>query len=1483
MIFSSYPFISTNTSSINNGYYINPSEEALFISGYSPDIWFGTGINDTIECSVWDKEQNLVGYKSIYDEKLINNINLTFLSSKENPSEYTYPELITEYTLYLHEKILVNHPVDVQTVTGNMSGSYYVTYNFTRNMAGSSTNPLVINGISTSRKELKLMPLYSASLNYIAFCNKKLLMSDVSSLYIQAVSKCPYDKIYTDIKDQYKNEIELLKSTFYLKNDGEVVSFISKLYEDLVVYSYVSTSEIEGKLTTLFGIRTHFNNYILSHLNDIISFDDINKVFSTLTSTIIDRKFLPIGLNPSLNYVNAKSFLHDFFVKYYFNGISNIFYTAYVGKYHSYLKNAINFGNNKLLPILNTGMIEENGITYLLVKLAAELPENINVQDTCWVSNIAMLPQIVSSIIFSNQETKLKKIGGPNFSVVQKNAWPDNFKLSYTYNDLKDTAENSRNISINKKVAATNIDYSSFSNFVVFSSAELRLKVFKNKVISIESTKLKIATLDEKNEQFKLQNGIEYPFYQKEKDSMETTLNEIIYSFDGYESYLYNSGNYIYENGTFVNSDYVNAMDESARVYDIYNRDSLINNCPKYILTNQENDDYIIFLSMIGHFFDEIYSYITSLPMSKTEGMNAADEFTRKMVDHMLSSFGWNIDDILENDNIFDNYTEYSSGGNSSESRLKTIRNRILDTLPEIYKSKGTEYAIRLLLSCYGIPSSLLNIREFGGTDITATPEMYVSYDKVYLYQWTSASNDTFILSGSNNIQTYLLKIVGDTSEYAYGRDYTLFGKVTTTDSSSISASGEWAMGFIPTTDKISAKAFFRIGYTDAPSFKLETPEFPLFDGNIYSIMLRKNDPSEFYQSSSNIDIIPSEFELWVGRNDGGTQMICVSGSKILYDEVQNHIFNSNSGSFLKLGGWFNSVNSSPFVGAIDKLQLWKPAITNNAFQNYVNDINSYASNEDKQNLIFRMHTDYPFDVTLNEKWDNSNDVYATHSLQKQNVYFGTVDAVCMDYMSLENGSLGNHNNVYDTSSCNYVSVSAYPYQFREIEYKNTIPTSNYGSNRYRNTKIKHFDQQVSTRLDSNSRSTYIPYGELSGDSNKIGIFIDPQDFKNKDIVRYFGDYDLIGQIGEADNAYLSEYSELKKLRKKFAEYKNQNLGGNTLFTELLTLYRFYFNKSIFRSVKNIIPARCNLLYGVVVEPTILERPKYQLKPIESVVNSGSSEYLETNINHYSNDTCSTSYKIVQSIDSGDFNTDFNSIGNFNQSSIPSNNVLTVDMTHIHSECKSFPTNYGGNDIGPSDKYYMGHYIGGVNYVPTYTPENTVIAEFSANITDGYSPLQVLFNNLSINATAYTWNFGDGTTSNEVNPSHIYSSPGTYTVSLTASNELAIAYNTKESLINVSNIPSVIPCDGPFSKVAYGNSTDYIKLGSKTGPVQFSYNAWGIPDRYIITQGNETLLDTGYVKYSGTRIFNKTSTDAYITASVITKSKDKWSWVISCP
>ncbi|MFH1701609.1 MAG: PKD domain-containing protein [Candidatus Zixiibacteriota bacterium] len=81
------------------------------------------------------------------------------------------------------------------------------------------------------------------------------------------------------------------------------------------------------------------------------------------------------------------------------------------------------------------------------------------------------------------------------------------------------------------------------------------------------------------------------------------------------------------------------------------------------------------------------------------------------------------------------------------------------------------------------------------------------------------------------------------------------------------------------------------------------------------------------------------------------------------------------------------------------------------------------------------------------------------------------------------------------------------------------------------------------------------------------------------------------------------------------------------------------------------------------------------------------------------------------------------------------------------------------------------------------------VADFEADYREGCGGLYVSFTNLSVDATNYHWDFGDGTTSNADSPEHNYNTAGVYTVSLTASNSCGNDTETKIEYIRVHPMP----------------------------------------------------------------------------------------------
>jgi hypothetical protein len=72
-------------------------------------------------------------------------------------------------------------------------------------------------------------------------------------------------------------------------------------------------------------------------------------------------------------------------------------------------------------------------------------------------------------------------------------------------------------------------------------------------------------------------------------------------------------------------------------------------------------------------------------------------------------------------------------------------------------------------------------------------------------------------------------------------------------------------------------------------------------------------------------------------------------------------------------------------------------------------------------------------------------------------------------------------------------------------------------------------------------------------------------------------------------------------------------------------------------------------------------------------------------------------------------------------------------------------------------------------------------------VQSGCAPLNVQFTNMIPGAISWDWDFGDGTGSTQQFPSHMYSVPGIYNVSVTVQDTIGIVQTiTMDSIVRVS-------------------------------------------------------------------------------------------------
>jgi gliding motility-associated-like protein len=132
-----------------------------------------------------------------------------------------------------------------------------------------------------------------------------------------------------------------------------------------------------------------------------------------------------------------------------------------------------------------------------------------------------------------------------------------------------------------------------------------------------------------------------------------------------------------------------------------------------------------------------------------------------------------------------------------------------------------------------------------------------------------------------------------------------------------------------------------------------------------------------------------------------------------------------------------------------------------------------------------------------------------------------------------------------------------------------------------------------------------------------------------------------------------------------------------------------------------------------------------------------------------------------------------------------------------HAVCASC----GGSDDFPTTEGVVSNTNNSTNcnlgvFKFSLAPPSTA-ANFTADPMEGCYPLDVDLTNSSSFAASYFWDFGDGTTSTEENPDHVYNTPGTYTVTL-------VAYVDGDCGINDTSELEIVVFDYPVADFDFG-------------------------------------------------------------------------------
>ena len=852
-----------------------------------------------------------------------------------------------------------------------------------------------------------------------------------------------------------------------------------------------------------------------------------------------------------------------------------------------YLTHLANFGNNEQIIIsswetdkwtLSKKSEDSLGNVYVkpadeiesyILKLYSPLNANIVNNSTLWVTKLMSNPLIETIVLNEQDNLSCPPLKGPNFSIDvdyikgQSTNFEslDNLILSgsTTSNQLIQTYLSSSLVDTSN----LNIEYVSgstylWNNFTHFSSAKERVDNFVYKVQLIESYEEAIQNAQTASWSSSLNS-------KQQVEKYEIKTNQLLSGFDGFENFLYTSSSMAWPyNGNTkrlstsneVSVWYENII-ELATIYDNNNPNWVQNNIPQYIVNNGDNESLLLFFSMIGHHFDNIYYHTKAIERSRGLGYKAKDGISDKLLFDTLKSFGWDAHNLAADEKLWKYVFGVDSEGttqevNPAKQRTYEVWRRIVNNLPYLLKHKGTRRGVYALLSCYGIPSSNLSILEFGGPEVTEATKSKLVMDNI-----TTALK---MVSGS-----FIQMEWKQTDKLRKPNTIELFIKPDGSQNSSIVSGSNWNVVVSGSANSDFGKVVFNYDGVNQITSSL----LPIFNGRFFGLSVSSGS------NGLKLDLRQAEKERTIFQ-----ESISSSASA-----------SWNNGSTLYVGG--------TYVGSVDEFRLWSDVLNTDRFNEHVSFpemINGNHISSSTDDLYLRLDFEYPKNLNTFTYLPNvDTNIFFSGSLTRNNYESGSTAALYSENISPL---------LFATAS-GFSSITSYPYQFEAIDRSVVLEIPDMGSTRYSTNKVRFESQELMSDLSSKHRSTKKAFDQSPTDSNRVGLFFSPTKELNMDIAKSLGGINLDNYIGDPSDRYKSNYSRLDSLR----NYYFQRFDGRDIYA-YINLIKLY-EKSMFEDIKKMLPARVKASTGLLIEPHILERSKVQHKKP-----SGDEYQQEVNISY---------------------------------------------------------------------------------------------------------------------------------------------------------------------------------------------------------------------------------------------------------------------------
>ena len=852
----------------------------------------------------------------------------------------------------------------------------------------------------------------------------------------------------------------------------------------------------------------------------------------------------------------------------------------------------------------------EDVVESIILKLYTPLNSNIVNNSTFWITKLMTNPLIETVVLNKQDDLKCPPIKGPNFGIEVDYVKGQSTNFESLDSLILNAPANSSSELISAFLSSSiidtdglNIKYTDgtdylWNNFVHFSSAKERVDNFVYKVQLIELYEDSIITAETNwsgsHDDFTYLTGISKTSISsiQEVERQRSKKEQLIQSFDGFEKLLYTSSSYttsdsgsltwpykLYTTGpksgsiARIDSDNVIVKDQwypnlikLAERFDIENPNFVKNNIPQYIVNGNENDSLLLFFSMIGQHFDNIYFHTKAIEKSRSMGYKSKDGMSDKLLFDALKSMSWNAENLAADAKLWSYVFGMDSDGNKKETnpakqRTYEVWRRIANNLPYLLKHKGTRRGIYALMSCYGIPSSNLSILEFGGPEVTE-----ISKSKLVL------DNITTALKMTNN--SFIDIPWKETDKLDYPNTIELFVKPDSADNYNLISGSGWNVQ-LQKVDDTYGNVVFNYGFGS-----ISTTTLPIYNGNFFGIEI-----------SRELNLSYSNFELNVRQSNKERTIFQESVSASVLS-IQSNWENGNS---IAIG--------KTYEGSVDEFRLWSTKLNKERFYEHVSFpemINGNHISSSTDDLYFRLDFEYPKDLSVYNTLPNvDTNIYFENGLSRN------------DYELGSNAQLYSENvePILQVTAHNFISSPTYPFNFEAIDRTVVMDYPDGGASRFQTSKVRFEEQTLVSDLSSKHRATKKAFDQAPTDSNRVGLFFSPTKELNMDIAKSFGGLNIDNYIGDPSDSYKSNYSNLDSLR----NYYFQRFDGRDIYA-YINLIKLY-EKSMFEDIKKMLPARVKATTGLLIEPHFLERSKVAHKKP-----TGENEQLNTEI-HYGETT----------------------------------------------------------------------------------------------------------------------------------------------------------------------------------------------------------------------------------------------------------------------